>query len=104
MGHVARLGVIALDVVLIATALGDDLAAVEERVADLDRFIERPARVRAKVNDIAERLASSGLVDGGDRRLSRFTSAGGELIDIDVADAFLDLPFDRADLDVLAHD
>ena len=84
VGHVARLGVITLDVVLIAAALRHDLAAVEEGVADLDRLVERAARVGAKVDDIAERLAAGGLVDRGDRGLGRLAGAGGELVDVDV--------------------
>jgi hypothetical protein len=76
VGHVARLGVVALDVVLLAAALRHDLAAVEECVADLDRLVERAARVRAKVDDVAEGLAARGLVDRGDRGLGRFAGAG----------------------------
>ena len=72
--HVAGLGVIALDVVLIAAALRDDLAAVEERVADLDRLVERAARIGAQVDDIAERVAAGGLVDRGDRGLGRLAA------------------------------
>ena len=71
VGHVARLGVEALDIVLVAAALGDDLAAVEEGVADLDRLVEQAAGVGAQVDDIAERLAAGGLVDRGQRGFGR---------------------------------
>ena len=61
--QVARLGVEALDVALLAAALGHDLALLEEGVADLDRLVEQAAGVGAQVDDIAERLAAGRLVD-----------------------------------------
>ena len=69
MGHVAGPRVIALDVVLVAAALRDDLAAVEEVVGDVDRLVEQAARVGAQVDDIAERMAAGRLVDRHQRRL-----------------------------------
>ena len=67
--HVAGPRIIALDIVLAAAALRDDLAAVEEVVGDVDRLVEQPARVGAEVDDIAQRLAAGGLVDRHQRRL-----------------------------------
>ena len=48
---------------LVAAALRDDLAAVEEVVGDVDRLVEQAARVGAQVDDIAERMAAGRLVD-----------------------------------------
>ena len=69
--HVSRLGIIALDIVLFAPALGNDLTAVEEGVANLDRFVERAARIGAKVDDVAERVAAGRLVDASQRSFGK---------------------------------
>ena len=102
--HVARLGVEAFDVVLVAAALGDDLAALEEGVADLDRLVEQAAGVGAQVDDIAQRLAAGRLVDRGQRRFGRVRRCCREAVDVDDADAVLDFPLDRPKLDPLAGD
>jgi hypothetical protein len=104
MGHVARSRIIALDVVLRPAALGDDLAALQEGVAHVDGLVEQAAGVGAQVDDIAERLAASRLVDRQKRRLGSVTRVPGERVDVDDADAVLDLPLHRAELDPLTDD
>ena len=90
---------------LLAAALRDDLAAFEEGVADLDRLVEQAAGVGAQVDDIADRLAAGRLVDRQSaRRLVCVRDIAGEGVDVDDADAVLDLPLDRAKLDPLADD
>ena len=103
MSHVARTCVIAFDIVLLAAALGNDLAAFEERIADVDRLVEQAARVGAKVHHIAERMPAGRLVDCNQRRLGLVPNIAREGVDVDDADAVLDLPLDRAKLDPLAH-
>ena len=85
-----------------ATALRDDLAALEECVADVDRLVEQAARVGAKVDDIAERLAAGRLVDRQQRRLGGVARVSGKAVDVDDADAVLDFPLHRTELDPLA--
>src|SRR3546814_4127775 len=52
---VARPGIIAFDVALLAAALGDDLAMLQEGVGQADRLVEQAAGVGAKVEDVAQR-------------------------------------------------
>ena len=87
---------------LVASALRDDLAAVEEVVGNVDRLVEQAARVGAQVDDIAERMAAGRLVDRDQRRLGLLGDVAGEGVDVDVADAVLDLPLHRTKLDPLA--
>ena len=102
--HIARFGAPALEIALIAPALGHDLAAFEKGVADPHRFIEQPARIGAKVDDVAGRLAAGGLVDRGQRSFGCRTGVPGKGVDVDDPDAILDLPLDRAELDLGAGD
>src|SRR5918993_1454043 len=104
MGHVARSRIIALDVVLRPAALRDDLAALEEGVTDVDGLVEQAAGVGAQVDDVAERLSAGRLVDRQQRRLCGVTRVSGERVDVDDANAVLDLPLHRAKLDPFADD
>ena len=71
-----------------AAAASDDLSAVEELVADGDRFDEHAARIAAEIEDEALQIAE--LIDG----VGEFAARGLlELGDVDVADARLDLVF-----------
>ena len=83
VSQVARPRIIALDIVLGAAALRDDLAAIEEVVGDIDRLVEEAARVGPKIDDIAERMAPGRLVDADQRRLGLFGDVAREGVDVD---------------------
>ena len=57
--EVAAACVVALDVVGPAAAGGDDLAAIQERVANRDRLIEQAARIVAQIEHIADELLAA---------------------------------------------
>src|SRR5690606_9434000 len=78
VGHVARLGVPALDVSFVAAALGNNFAAFEEGVADPHRLVQKSARVGPQVDDIAQGLAAGRLVNRGQGRFGGGASISGE--------------------------
>ena len=100
--HVARPRIITLDVILVAAALGDDFAAFEEGIADVDRLVEQTPGVRAQIDDIAQWPPAGRLVDRQQGRLGLVRDIAREAVDVDDPDAVLNLPFDRAKLDPLA--
>src|SRR3546814_5766736 len=96
---VARPGIIAFDVALLAAALGDDLAMLQEGVGQADRLVEQAAGVGAKVEDVAQGLAAERLLDageGGEDGVRRRLVAG---VDVADADKVLHFPFDGGKLD-----
>src|SRR3546814_20815649 len=63
---VARPGIIAFDVALLAAALGDDLAMLQEGVGTADRLVAQAAGVGAKVEDVAQGIADERLLEAGE--------------------------------------
>ena len=61
LGQVAALGVVALRLVRVAAARGDDLAAIEECVGDRDRLVEQAAGIVAQVEDVALQLVRADI-------------------------------------------
>src|SRR6185437_11144974 len=54
--------------------------------------------------DIAERVAAGRLVDRQQRRLGRVGDVARERVDVEIADAVLDLPLDRTKLDPFTNE
>src|SRR5204862_244776 len=98
----AHIGIPALDVGLLAAALRDDLAVRQEYVGHFDRLAEQPAAILAQIDDVAERLVPELLVDLLDRLDRVGPGLGREGVDVDDADAVLDVPLHRPLHDDLA--
>eukprot|EP01136_Pigoraptor_vietnamica_P040559 Opistho-1_new@12604 len=94
-GKIVGLGVPAFDVRLVAAALRDDLAMLKEGVGDFDRLAEQPAAIGAQVDDIALGLAAQLLLDPRDSRAHVGGGGSAEGVDVEDADAILDLPLHR---------
>ena len=87
-----------------AAALGDDLAAVEEIVGDVHGLVEQAARIGAQVEHIADGVTAARLVDRQERGPHLIADIAREGVDVEIADAILDLPLHRAKLDPLTND
>ncbi len=104
LGQVARMRGAALGLLGVAAAGRHDLALLQERVGDGDRFLEQAARIVAEVDDVALELVTDLVREVGDLALQAF---GGLLVeggDADIGDVvLLDARAHRADADVVAH-
>src|SRR3546814_16297887 len=90
---VARPGIIAFDVALLAAALGDDLAMLQEGVGQADRLVEQAAGVGAKVEDVAQGLAAERLLDAGEGGADGVRRRLVDGVDVDYPAPFLHFPF-----------
>ena len=105
LGDVAMARIPALGVLGVAAARRDDLALVEEGVADADRLIEQAARIVAQIEHIALELVVADIllqaVEGVAQILGRLLV---ELRDLDVADIVLLAELHALHLDDLARE
>ncbi len=105
-GQVAGLGLVAIHVLRVAAAGGDDLARFEEGVGDRHRLVEQPARIVAQVEHIALHVVRAAhlLLHLQDALLQVLEGLLGELGHAQHAHIALDPALGRGDLDVGAGD
>ena len=106
LGQIARFRVPAVVVLRIAAAGADDLARIQERVADIDRLVQQPAGVVAQVKDEARDVVDPArvrdrLVDLRLERRERLVVEGGHAQHNRVA---FGAGLDRLQLDRVADD
>src|SRR5579875_3395773 len=103
MRELAWARIIALNIILAATALRDDFATIEEIVGNVDSLVKQPSRIGPQIDDITQRSAAGRLVNCEKRCLGLVSDIPGEGVDVDIANAVLDLPLDGSELDALTH-